>query len=343
MLRKKNRILAILLTLVLTVSFFPFVLTVHAYSGTGVEEDPYLVENWNDLKSAMAAGGYIKLTANVTDPAKTSGESHLYVPDSVTVDLDLNGFTIDRGLTSNLRYGYVICVGGGATLNIRDSVGGGKITGGYERKYSWDDLNGGGLCVMGGAVNLYGGEISGNRAVNGGYGGGIFVLNGTLNMYGGSIKNNYANTSGGGVSLKNSTFTLYDGEISGNRASSDYYGGGVAVLEGSTFIMNGGKISGNQARLGGGVCVNGSSSPYPSFTMNGGEITGNTAEDSEHSGGEGGGVCVASNCSFTMTGGSINGNVANYNSYVSCSISRNKQSKDFVFTDINVMGNWNHE
>ena len=317
MLHKRSRILAFLLILVLTVSFFPLVLTVQAdTTGSGTAEDPYLVDNWNDLKTAMSAGGYMKLTANVTDPAKTSGESQLDVPGGVTVDLDLNGFTIDRGLTSNLRYGYVICVGGGATLNIRDSVGGGKITGGYERKYSWDDLNGGGLCVMGGTVNLYGGEISGNKAVNGGYGGGIFVLGGTLNMYGGSIKDNYANTSGG-VSLKNSIFTLYDGEISGNRASNDYYGGGVAVLEGSTFIMNGGKISGNKARLGGGVCVNGSSSPYPSFTMNGGEITGNTAEDAEHSGGEGGGVFVAFHCSFTMTGGSITENTANYNSYIS--------------------------
>lgn len=62
------------------------------------EDNPYVVTTWADLKAKMEAGGYIRLDADVTDPDKTSG-SYLYVPSGKTVTLDLNGHTIDRGLT----------------------------------------------------------------------------------------------------------------------------------------------------------------------------------------------------------------------------------------------------
>lgn len=130
-----TKLFALLAALLMVVGLFALGAVPSFADGSGTENDPYIVDTWADLKTKMAAGGYIKLNADVTDSDKTQ-ESSLSVPDGVAVELDLNGHTVDRG-GSHLRYGYVICVGGsGAELTIRDSVGGGKITGGNHKQYS---------------------------------------------------------------------------------------------------------------------------------------------------------------------------------------------------------------
>ena len=98
-----------------------------ALSGSGTASDPYVVATWNDLNNCMHMGGYIKLGADVTDPTKDSN-SYLSTLFDRTVVLDLNGHTIDRGLTAAIDRGWVIYNVG--TLTIKDSMGGGKITGG---------------------------------------------------------------------------------------------------------------------------------------------------------------------------------------------------------------------
>ena len=55
------------------------------------------VSTWEELKSAMANGGTINLTADCTDPSPSS-DNYLYVESGYTVTLNLNGHTIDRGL-----------------------------------------------------------------------------------------------------------------------------------------------------------------------------------------------------------------------------------------------------
>ncbi len=72
---------------------------------------------------------------------------------------------------------------------------------------------------------------------------------GTFLMYGGEISGNFA-MNGGGV-FNRGVFNMFGGEISGNNAGNN--GGGVYNEAGGTFEMSGGKISDNTAAEGGGV------------------------------------------------------------------------------------------
>ncbi len=142
------------------------------------EDNPYIVTTWADLKAKMEAGGYIRLDADVTDPDKTSG-SYLYVPSGKTVTLDLNGHTIDRGLTEKTTYGFVIKVDGTLTLNDSSNPSTGTITGGYD--YGDSDQSGGGVFVTpAGLFIMNGGTIIGNKTSNYG-GGGVYVGRGGVN------------------------------------------------------------------------------------------------------------------------------------------------------------------
>ena len=112
-----------------------------------------------------------------------------------------------------------------------------------------------GVCInVESKFNMSGGEISGNKATNGG---GVYI--------------NCANSKYVGTE-----FNMSGGEISGNKATN---GGGVYVHGDSVtkpkFNMSGGEISGNEADTGGGVYVG----SYGTFTMSGGEITGNNTAD----------------------------------------------------------------
>ena len=163
-----------------------------------------------------------------------------------------------------------------------------------------------------GTFNMYGGNITGNMAINyaGVYNEGIF------NLYGGKISDNksvgnesstFNDGEGGGVYNGDpltvdttAAFTMYGGTISGNTAG---YGGGV--YNKGTFELSGGTISGNSAAQGGGVYSWGSGT---TFTMSGGVIGGtkeNSVNTAEY---YGGGVSNQSDSTFTMSGGLIAGN-----------------------------------
>ena len=276
-----------------------------ATTGSGTVEDPWVVYNWAALKEKMALDGYIKLGEDAVDPVHDR-DSGLSVPYGTTVTLDLNGFTVNRNLESKTRYGYVIYVSG--TLNLYDSGETGKITGGYSSQYSDSGTiyTGGGFCVMGGTLNMYGGEVTENNSSNYGNGGGVFVTEGgTFNMHGGKITKNSSYNPGGGVCVRNhGTFTMNGGEISGNSGSA---GGGVYLNgSGDSFVMNNGTISENRGGYGGGVYQNNSST----FVMNGGSITKNNTHADDYNSGYGAGVYSGS--SFVMTGGSITENIASY-------------------------------
>ena len=178
---------------------------------------------------------------------------------SGTVNLCLNGHKLDG--MGNKR---VITLNYGATLNLYDCEGDGRITGGNAAQ-------GGGVNVQAGTFNMYGGTISGNQSFNGSYG--------AMGMGGGV----YAGAGG--------TFTMYGGKISGNTATA---GGGVYVSgigsysKGGTFTMYGGTISNNKADECGGVYIrsdavsnNADDNNYPSKFVIGGNvnITGNTLSD----------------------------------------------------------------
>ena len=266
------------------------------------ERDGFTVE--------LSETGEKKIT--LTDDIRAfSADTCLTVSGSVT--LDLNGHTLDRGLSSESEVtegGNVITVSGsGNSLTMMDSVGGGKLTGGSTVGMSSYMGNACGCAVdvkQYGSFTMLGGTITGNSARFGsvcvGYDG-SFVMNdgsivnnagdgvdvsssrGSFLMNGGSIANN----TGRGVYIYYGSFTMNDGSIANNT------GRGVYVYDG-IFTMNDGSIENNTASgSGGGVYVDGS------FTMNDGRIENNTAS------GNGGGVHASS---FIMNGGSIENNTA---------------------------------
>ena len=178
-----------------------------------------MIDSWTAIQAAVN-NAYdneeyvIKLTQNIT---ALSGNTHLDIPSKKIIVVDLNGFTLNRGLEECKAAGEVFYVNTGAKLTIRDSGGSGVITGGYP------DTPGGAVCCYG-----------------------------TLVMEGGTIRNNLSLFDGGGVYLQGAqaSMTMGGGSITGNQAGSQsggsYYqgsGGGVAVSGGATFTMNGGSIT----------------------------------------------------------------------------------------------------
>ena len=191
-----------------------------------------------DAANATTGSGittHIQLLSNVrTNAALTFANA------SNPVFLDLNGYTIDRGLDGSdaQQNGNVITVSTG-TVTVKD----GKITGGSTTG------NGGGVRVDSGSLTLDGGAITGNAATDNG--GGVYC-NGTFNLSGGTISGNSAKLLGGGVYLDvKCTFNISGGTISDNTA--DNLGGGVYLDSDCTFNMSGGTISDNTAGYGGGV------------------------------------------------------------------------------------------
>lgn len=205
-------------------------------TGNGTEGSPYQVNDWAKLKTAMAEGGYIKLTDDCTDPSPVS-DSYLVVQSGKTVTLILNGKTIDRGLGNNtegITDGLVIKNEGTLTINGSGTITGGNSLGEGGGIYNKGTLNlnnvnvtnnksaqhGGGIRDKNGVLNITGGSITGNISSynNGNYGlgGGIFV-SGSLSITGVVIQNNSCGNTGGGIYCNDSeTFT-----ISGNNTISD--------------------------------------------------------------------------------------------------------------------------
>ena len=157
---------------------------------------------WDELKTAMETSGTITLTDNCTDPVKDNN-SYLSVPNTKTVNLDLNGKTIDRGLVDANDAGCVIYNNGTLTIN-----GSGKITGGKNNK------NGGGINNSG-TLTINGCSIEDNSAK---LGGGIYFASSTakVTINGGSITGNSSTNGGGGIYYYlSSSQNVYSLKISG--------------------------------------------------------------------------------------------------------------------------------
>ena len=215
-------------------------------------------ETFGAFETALAAvnssadGGTITLLKDIDDtnavfgtgndtPITFKGSS-----ESISFILDLNGKTIDRGLSTAATDGSVIKIEGGA-LTIKDSSatnpdgtdGTGTITGGNSSG------GGGGIHITSNSVGnvpgsliLESGSIRGNTA-GGSNGGGVYVNGGTFTMNGGGITGNESDGNGGGVYLDdtNAKVTLNNtSSISGNVAAGE--GGGVYVGNG-TFTLSG--------------------------------------------------------------------------------------------------------
>ena len=226
------------------------------------------ITEWSALQQAInnaADNTTIKVSDYAGDDktiTAASSESALSIPIGKTVTLDLDGCTLDRGLTSATSSGYVIKVDGVLTLKDTSTAQTGTITGGYINN------SGGGVFVKG-TFNMEGGTITGNHSAFGG--GGVYVLYSssgpTFNLSGGRIVNNISDSNGGGV-YNVGNIIMSGGEISGNSTTR---GGGV--YNRGEFSLSGGRITDNRSTgKGGGVYNNGT------FNLSGNPtISGNTS------------------------------------------------------------------
>ena len=169
------------------------------------------------------------------------------IPEGVRVTLNLNGKTINRGLTENEYNGEVIYIDENANVIINN----GTITGGYS------DNGAGGIHIKGGAsVTLNDVHLLKN-ITDGDYGAGIAVYNGaTLVMNGGSFTSNlnvsFDNGEGAAFYIKNATATFknvsfYDNQfqIRSGFGAAVYAVRSSVTMEGCEIISNGayGKVS----------------------------------------------------------------------------------------------------
>ena len=244
--------------------------------------------NWvgiSDLNLITGAGNYY-LTDNVTLTEAIAYDSGSYcgwkVPDGVVLCLNGKNITMQNpddpvSESGKAKNADVILVTGRFTLTdcARPQ---GKIT------HATDKI-GRGITVLGGTLDMYGGQITGNTTTNYGTGGGVLVEGAedaasstAFNLYGGSINGNQSGY-GGGVYVSRvvwegaSQFNMYGGSITGNTSTvteenpSFGVGGGVCVSWTAAFKMTGGSITGNTAKFdGAGVYLSALAKSYPSDT-----------------------------------------------------------------------------
>ena len=163
----------------------------------------------------------------------------IYIPDGARLTINLNGHTINRGLTEDRNDGEVIFINDDADVIINN----GTITGGYSNS------EGGGLYIEGGAnVTLNNVNIVGNRIYNDD-GAGIYMYGGSkLTVNGGSFENNTTDGNnqnryyGGAVYVEESTAKFANVVFKNNQCKDDgaaiYSDEGKVTIEGCTIDGN---------------------------------------------------------------------------------------------------------
>ena len=199
-------------------------------------------------------GGSINLTGGTISGNKATMSSNnaggaIYMRGCGTITI--TGSAKITGNSSSLDGGAILM--GWGTITISDSA---RLTGNTASRW------GGAICLCTDAnktsvLNMTGGEISGNKAAEGGA---VEVLdaNCTFNLSGGKIINNSSSGDGGAIYLNQepSVLNMTGGEISGNTATGN--GGGVYIYRsGSVCNLSGGTIESNTAgKNGGAVYIN---------------------------------------------------------------------------------------
>ncbi|QUY17952.1 hypothetical protein GWP40_06080 [Treponema vincentii] len=195
------------------------------------------VEIWGYRKIMLKADREVTLTC----PSKGNDYKHLQVQENAS--LILKGPITLQGADYGSNSQYALFVERGGKAEIKGGV---TITGFKNGNI--------GPVVSDGNLTMSGGEISGNKAKNGG---GVYIhaAHRIFTMTGGTIKGNIATEHGGGV------YVNADGYY-------NMYG---------KFTMTGGKIEGNTADKGGGVFTHGIFTMGKEDGGTGGTITKNTA------------------------------------------------------------------
>jgi len=138
--------------------------------------------------------------------------------------------------------GPVIIVPTGSTLNIYDCDNSLKYLSVQSWRGQYATMGPEGLDSSGnGFVKVTGGSITGGYADAGA---GILISGGTVNMYGGNVVGNKANDTAGGVYVESGSFEMHGGKILANKAGNS--GAGVCVNENGAMSLSGDAfISGN--------------------------------------------------------------------------------------------------
>ena len=245
----KRRILSIITTMALVLPMMcAFNLTAYAANQAQViKPDGTTTTYWSHQTAWAAAvecGGTFKLlgdwkpsskdfsTEAVGDEDDYFESGAIYVPEGMSVTIDLNGHNISRnlfyGYNEEVRHGEVIYLDRDASLTIKDtsSAGNGRIEDGNSSNGA-----GGIHAERGSRIYMYGGEISYCRSTSRKCCGGAVFLDSGAKMY------------------------MYGGKMSYNKADSANCLGGGAVMTGadSRFYMYGGELSYNHAKYGAGA------------------------------------------------------------------------------------------
>ncbi|MCR5021913.1 hypothetical protein [Ruminococcus sp.] len=265
-------------------------------SAEGEDVQYHLVSTWAEMQTAIETvtpvGGwrYIRLANNIT---AGYDETAIKIPRTKSVDIDLNGYTLNRGFPDASYEGSVILVEQSAYLHLRNTsdYGISKITGG--RAY-----NGGGINNLG-TLYIDNVTISGNEAVidedgKGGCGGGVFSFGAVYTDSNTEIYNNTAESEGGGIygrqadtnGYQNGDIYITDTRIYNNHAVR---GGGISSSRYATVKDS--FVYGNTAQMGGGIFVSRGRTTLKGST----DIYGNNAAS------KGGGVYQGGNLTVSDT------------------------------------------
>ena len=261
----RERLFPALLVLLISLAFVGWLGASEAAADTDTAS--VNVKDWTELSKAIEDGTEnIVLISNIT-PGMYEARA-LTVKADTEVNLDLNGWRIDFGLVGKdpREGGYFADVEG--TLTIKDTGGGGEITGCCSTGPGCIKVKAGGKFILesgmlagnagawGGGVHnkdgefiMKGGAIAGNQVKSGsyGYGGGVHNESGTMIMTGGEISNNDAGKIGGGIN-NDATLIISGGTITQNVCGTDdtTYGGGGIRNDGTLTISGNPVIKDNR-------------------------------------------------------------------------------------------------
>ena len=216
-----------------------------------------LAANWTATSGSFGTGvgfgtyGYGDTDASCGNDSAATG--HLAVPAGANIVLDLNGKTIDRGLTNATSKGEVIYVHGELEITDTSANRDGKITGGYNSVQG-----GAALVVDGGVLRLTAGNLTKNSAMGGG---GVSITGDDSKFYmtGGKIIDNDSSGGNSGVYVRTvgASFYMSGGEISNNHFAGSSSGGALYVRAGKAYISGGSIINnycGSGSSFGGAYC-----------------------------------------------------------------------------------------
>lgn len=236
---KPKRLLSLFLVLVMVLGLLPAMsLTASAYSGSGTEDNPYVVTTYDELRECMQSTPdydtrYIKLGEDITNSTNASKNALDLTSPYQTVILDLNGYTLKRA-ESATDWGVFMLSIGNLTIQDSSSAGTGKvvseITGATYKNAIYVSSSGN--------LSIEGGTFESTESA-------IRTQGGTTVINGGTYRTSYVSAL-----FQSGTVTVNGGSFSGTNGSA------IAVNSDADVTINGCTASGEIGVNGGGSIWN---------------------------------------------------------------------------------------